>query len=169
MISTIGYEGVSLEEFIATLKVARVDIVIDVRERAQSRRKGFSKNALADALEVAGIEYEHFPELGDPKEGRDAARSGDIGAFQRIYSQRIKQKDALAAIDEIIDISISSHACLLCFERNPNVCHRKLITDVLEKKNQIKATHLGVRKNESLKPIKRRVLHTRESVAPSVG
>lgn len=168
MISTIGYEGVSLEEFIETLKIACVDIVIDVRERAQSRRPGFSKNILAETLERAGIEYEHFPELGDPKEGRDAARSGDFGRFRKIYSGRIEQKDARAAIQEILEIADTGHACLLCFERNPEHCHRKIITDIIQKENQIKTTHLGVRKNESLKPVKRRVLHSRESTAAQI-
>ncbi|MEE2691224.1 MAG: DUF488 domain-containing protein [Pseudomonadota bacterium] len=162
MISTIGYEGASLEDFIASLKVACVDIVIDVRERAQSRRAGFSKNALASALESAGIEYEHFQKLGDPKEGREAARAGDIEKFRRIYSNVIRGGDAVAAIDEIIEIASSMHACLLCYERDPVSCHRKMITDIIEKKDGIKPIHLGVRKFEPLKSGRRRVLHTRE-------
>lgn len=168
MISTIGYEGVALNEFIETLQLACVDIVIDVRERAQSRRSGFSKNVLADALERAGIDYEHFPELGDPKEGREAARSGNMDTFRRIYLARVRQKEAVAAINEIIEIADSLHSCLLCYERNPNDCHRKIITDIIQEKHGLMPTHLGVRKIEPSKSRKGRVLHSREGAAASV-
>ncbi len=47
---TIGYEGLSQKEFIATLAAAKVRIVFDVRELPLSRKPGFSKRGLADAL-----------------------------------------------------------------------------------------------------------------------
>jgi len=47
---TIGYEGRQPDELIAMLRAHRVDRLIDVRERPSSRRKGFSKSALRDAL-----------------------------------------------------------------------------------------------------------------------
>lgn len=49
-ISTIGYEGASLPDFFATLQHWGVQRVLDVREIAQSRRRGFSKNALQGPL-----------------------------------------------------------------------------------------------------------------------
>ena len=46
-LATIGYEGSAIEDFIATLKLANIEILLDVREIPLSRKKGFSKNALA--------------------------------------------------------------------------------------------------------------------------
>ena len=168
MLSTIGYESARLEEFIDTLKAAEIDTLIDVRERAQSRRKGFSKTALSEALALADIEYRHFPKLGDPKEGRDAARSGDWKEFRRIYSNVIRRKAAVEALDAIIEIMRTSTICLLCYEKDANTCHRKIIADKIEGIEGIEATHLLVRKVEPSSSSKRRMLHTREGSAASV-
>jgi len=82
MIATIGYEKASIEDFISTLLASDIEILIDVRDRAQSRRPGFSKTALAAAVRRVGIDYIHLKALGDPKDGRDAARSGEIEKFR---------------------------------------------------------------------------------------
>jgi uncharacterized protein (DUF488 family) len=70
---TVGYEGASLEDLIATLQGSDVQRLLDVRAVAQSRRRGFSKNALTEALAKGGISYTHLRQLGDPKEGREAS------------------------------------------------------------------------------------------------
>jgi uncharacterized protein (DUF488 family) len=77
MLATIGYERSSLADFVATLVHSEIEILIDIRDRAQSRMRGFSKSALSEALKEAGIGYVHFRQLGDPKEGRDAAGQED--------------------------------------------------------------------------------------------
>jgi len=63
-LTTIGYEGVSVEAFIGTLARARVTLLLDVRELPSSRRKGFSKTPLSEALREVGIEYRHERALG---------------------------------------------------------------------------------------------------------
>ena len=47
---TIGYESADLADFLDTLRAAGVTLLVDTRERAQSRRPGYSKTALAAAL-----------------------------------------------------------------------------------------------------------------------
>lgn len=81
VLATIGYEGSSLQDFIATLRAASIRTLIDVRALPISRRPGFAKNALSKALAEAGIDYVHLKGLGDPKEGRDAARANDLETF----------------------------------------------------------------------------------------
>jgi uncharacterized protein (DUF488 family) len=49
-IFTIGYEGVTQAELLDALKAAKVKRVIDVRAVPNSRRPGFSKNLLRNAL-----------------------------------------------------------------------------------------------------------------------
>ena len=53
-IFTFGYEALSLNNFIARLKEAGVETVIDVRANPLSRKRGFSKCALSAALDNAG-------------------------------------------------------------------------------------------------------------------
>ncbi|TAN54890.1 MAG: DUF488 domain-containing protein, partial [Rhodospirillales bacterium] len=82
---TIGYEGSSIEDFMATLLLANIRTLIDVRDLPISRRPGFAKKALAGALEKVGISYVHLKGLGDPKEGREAAKANDLEEFIRIF------------------------------------------------------------------------------------
>ena len=165
MLFTIGYEGATLANFINSLQAEGIDILIDVRERAQSRRKGFSKTALSEALEQAGIDYLHFRELGDPKEGREAARAGDIRKFKQIYANVIRRKAAQTAIGEIVKIAKKQSACLLCYEKDALTCHRKIITDRIFKECNISTEHLEVTRIEPSKSGKRRVLHSSEGAA----
>jgi len=71
---TIGYEAATLDDLIGRLKAAGVQVVIDVRAIAASRRAGFSKTVLAASLAAENIDYVHLRALGTPKAGRDAAR-----------------------------------------------------------------------------------------------
>lgn len=162
MISTIGYEGADLSDFIGTLIVSEIDVLVDIRERAQSRRPGFSKSALSSALEQVGIGYLHFRALGDPKEGRDAARSGQMDKFRQVFRSVLESDSAKSALGEILELSEKSNICLLCYERDHRVCHRKMVSDILEKSLGCKSRHLGVIDNEKEKHLERRMLHTRE-------
>jgi uncharacterized protein (DUF488 family) len=152
---TIGYEAAALEDFIATLQLAGVERVLDVREVAQSRRRGFSKNLLAAALSAVGIGYTHLRQLGDPKEGREAARRGDIAGFQSIFEDHLElpeTKDALATAAEICQCEAT---VLLCFERNPQLCHRTLVAKRLTDLCSLSVRHLGVVHNgvERFRPV----------------
>jgi len=157
MVSTIGYERASLPDFIATLKLSQIDTLVDIRERAQSRRPGFSKSTLSQALSEAGISYLHLRELGDPKEGRDAARRGDMKQFRSIFSCVMESDEAKLAIERLTDLAIHSKICLMCYERNQLDCHRKIVSDQLERLLNVKAQHLGVREGAGRRTTIRRV------------
>ena len=75
---TIGYEQTPPKAVLDELQKAGVKLLVDVRAVVSSRRPGFSKNQLAAALDERGISYIHMKGLGTPKEGRLAARSGDM-------------------------------------------------------------------------------------------
>lgn len=168
MLMTIGYEKATPEDFVATLKAGGVEVLVDIRDRAQSRRRGFSKTALADAVEKAGIEYVHFRALGDPKEGREAARAGNIDKFKKIFNAVMADKPAQNALKEVAKLASTKHICLMCYERDHRYCHRKIVSDQLENTLGVKAIHLGVRKDEAGDCCERRVLHTRESATAPV-
>jgi len=128
---TIGYEGTTLPAFLAALKRAGVTTLIDVRDAPVSRKKGFSKNALAAALQTADIAYVHLRWLGNPKPGRDAGRAGDIAAYHRYFFARLATPEAQAALGEAAQFAAAGGACLMCFERDPEHCHRTLVARAL--------------------------------------
>jgi hypothetical protein len=82
---TIGYEQATSPAVLDELARAKVELLVDVRAVAASRRPGFSKRQLAAGLDERGIGYLHLQGLGTPKEGRLAARSGDAKTMLRIY------------------------------------------------------------------------------------
>lgn len=144
-VRTIGYEGSSLEDFIATLEAAKVAVVVDIRELPVSRRKGFSKTVLSEGLRTAGIEYVHLRSLGDPKEGRDAAREGRMEDFLRVFSEHLATEGAQEGLSDLADLASSTSVCLLCYEREPSRCHRSLVVEALSAILPLQVQHLGVR------------------------
>jgi uncharacterized protein (DUF488 family) len=129
---TIGYEGADVERFLTVLKDSGVSVLADVRAVALSRKRGFSKNALREALERDDLGYRHFIELGTPKSGRQAARAGDAATMTRIYCDEVLAGEpAMAALDSLADLAASRPVCLMCFERDPAICHRRLLAERL--------------------------------------
>lgn len=128
-IFTIGYEGVTQGEFIATLTRAGVRCVADVRAIPLSRRPGFSKNVLAASLREAGIDYVGFKALGTPAAGREAARKGHHARLAEIYAGQLDLPEAMVAAAQLIDYAQQVPTALLCFEREPAGCHRSLLIE----------------------------------------
>lgn len=149
IIFTIGYEGADLNDFLNTLQQVEVDHLLDIRELPQSRRRGFSKRALADALAQTGIKYTHIKQLGDPKHGREAARRGDIEAFEAIFEAHLDLAATQESLKEVSEMVVDQKIVLLCYERDPKLCHRSLVARRLKRLAAIDVTHLGVRKNGS--------------------
>lgn len=163
MLATIGYERSTQEDFITTLRCQEIQVLVDIRERAQSRRPGFSKTALSLAVNSVGIEYIHIKALGDPKEGRDAARAGLIEEFQKIFGEVMAGDTAQAALADVAELAKSRRVCLMCYESDHKYCHRKIVSDHLEDVFGLNAIHLEVIKNESISRGKGRVFHSRQS------
>lgn len=163
MLTTIGYENSSLEDFVETLKLSNVEVLVDIRDRAQSRKPGFSKTALSEAVRNAGIEYLHIRALGDPKEGRDAARAGMIERFREIFSAVLETESAIEALSNVEKIARSKRICLMCYEKDHRYCHRKMVSDKLEAAIGIPAKHLGVLNNGAKRRSSGRVLHISQS------
>lgn len=127
VIYTIGYEGADIERVVRTLKAAHVARLVDVRAVAASRKKGFSKKALAARLADESIEDLHLIDLGDPKPGRDAARAGQHDLFRAVYAAHLGTEPAQAALHRLKAIVQDRPTCLLCFERDPRHCHRSIV------------------------------------------
>jgi uncharacterized protein (DUF488 family) len=128
-LATIGYEQAPQARVIETLKAAGVEVLIDVRAIAASRRAGFSKGLLSASLEDAGIEYVHLRELGTPKPGRIAARAGKTAEMRRIYEAHLAEPAAQLQLAQAIEIAKEKTAALLCYEADHRGCHRSIIVE----------------------------------------
>ena len=140
---TIGYEQTPSKAVLDELEQAGVKMLVDVRAIASSRRPGFSKSQLAAGLDQRGISYVHLRGLGTPKEGRLAARSGDIATLQRIYAQHLTTPQAGEELDELSAlVKTSGPVCVLCYERDHTHCHRRWIAEIIEDRNNVAIENL---------------------------
>src|SRR6476620_7368011 len=119
---TIGYEGSTPEAFDAALTAAGVELVVDVRASAGSRRRGFAKPALSYRLSDAGIRYIHLRELGDPKPGRDAARAGRWSDFRSIFFAHLATPEAVDGLAQLSELAVRQRTALLCYEADAAQC-----------------------------------------------
>jgi len=141
---TIGYEGLDSRRFIKNLVHNGIDMVVDVRKLPLSRKKGFSKTALKEMLNGDNIEYQNFQGLGAPKEIRDELyQSGNYSRFFEKYLKCIADRqDLLETIHTLV--YAGKTVSLLCYERNPEQCHRNVVAEQIKKLdgNGLKIKHI---------------------------
>ena len=132
-VSTIGYEGRTLERYLNELLGSGITLLCDVRRNPISRKYGFSKNTLAKGCEGVGIRYEHVPELGISSDKRQNLETqADYDALFADYERTSlpKQDPALAMIADWV--SSGERVALTCYELLPQQCHRHCVAEALE-------------------------------------
>lgn len=141
---TIGYEKTAQRDVIAVLLAAGVKVLLDVRDRPISRRAGFSKRQLAAALDEAGIAYVGMRALGTPPEGRLANRRRDWPRFWAIVEDRLATAEAELDLQGAAEIARRTPACLLCYEADWRICHRRRVAELLQQRHGFEVRHLAV-------------------------
>lgn len=131
MVESVGYEGCDIDEFVADLARRDIDVLVDVRLNAVSRRRGFSKTALSNALDAAGIEYRHLRALGNPKANRTAFSGDNVEAGHAVYRGLLDSPAAVAEMAQLVELAHAGHVAVMCFERDEQHCHRKVVLDEL--------------------------------------
>lgn len=130
----IGYEGRDSCQFVATLRASGVEVLVDVRLNASSRRRGFAKTALREAVEAAGIQYLHMRELGNERDNRAgfAAVSGSRAVRARDRYRAHLTNGSSPAVEEVLEVIREGPAALLCVERDERHCHRQILIEHLQ-------------------------------------
>ena len=146
---TIGYEGADLADFIKALKQANVDVLLDVREIPISRRRGFSKTALREALEKANIGYRHEKQLGSPKVIRHRLREDKN--YKRFFKDFARHLDKQVELLNLLTQELTGSIALMCYEKDFQICHRTAVANALADIVGLKTIHLGVNHNDSSK------------------
>jgi len=141
-IFTVGYEGATLEQFLERLERAKVQLVVDVRDVPLSRKPGFSKTALASALGLVNLQYFHIRELGCPKPIRDQYRvDGNWQAYTAAFMRHMRKQRA--AVRSLAQMCTQSRAALLCYEADPEQCHRTYVARAVAALDDHRVMHIG--------------------------
>lgn len=132
-IYTIGYEGRLAEEFMNELFSRNINVLIDVRNNSNSRKFGFSKNKLEEMCKALGIQFVHIPELGIESSKRKNLETAED--YRQLFEEY--DNETLPARQEelkhIYDLfEKHDRIALMCYENNPEECHRSKISDKLE-------------------------------------
>jgi uncharacterized protein (DUF488 family) len=139
---TIGYEGKSIEEFVNILIKNDVKLLCDVRKNPLSRKFGFSKNKLKHIVETVDIKYIHFPALGIDSCKRSVLETK--ADYQRLFADYAKElpqkKQHLVTLYQTLETN--ERIALMCYERDPDMCHRHVIRDYLTNTHSIECEDL---------------------------
>lgn len=128
---TIGYEGKSIEYFINCLIKNDIRLLCDIRKNPLSRKFGFSKSKLKHVTQTIGIKYVHIPELGIESDKRNSLRTKeDYRNLFAEYENSLKSRKVF--LDDVYNlIQQNDRVALMCFELDPEMCHRHVVRDYI--------------------------------------
>lgn len=132
----VGYEGLTISEYVQVLCDLQVSTLVDVRLNAISRKPGFSKTRLKGYLADAGIQYLHYRELGNPKDNRkgfwDAPNTDSHAQSVNRFKDLILCDDyKVSLLNNLKSMSQHKNVALLCYEKEPVKCHRSVLIDLI--------------------------------------
>ncbi|NVO10035.1 MAG: DUF488 domain-containing protein [Bacteroidales bacterium] len=131
---TIGYEGVSLEEYLNKLIINDIKVLCDVRKNSVSMKYGFSKSQLQKACEGVGVKYVHIPELGiDSDKRQELNTQTDYDKLFSLYRSDTLLKTRVLQEELLVLLKENERIALTCFEANICQCHRKHLADAIVK------------------------------------
>lgn len=125
---SIGYEGLSIEKYLNLLIKKDIKILADVRKNPISRKYGFSRKTLSNAVENIGIRYISFSDLGiDTQERQYLNTQSDYDILFAKYEKEVLSRNA-SGLDSLYDLyKTEKRVAITCFEKNPLQCHRTRI------------------------------------------
>jgi uncharacterized protein (DUF488 family) len=147
-IYTIGYEGIDIDDFLCLLQKNNIETVVDIRELPLSRKPGFSKNSLANHLNLQGFEYIHLPKFGCPKPIRNQYKSdNNWQSYKKAFTNYIQTQSK--ELLELANLANSSNCALFCFEADYNFCHRSLVANEIHMNHGLPIDHIKVIKSKT--------------------
>jgi len=131
-ITTIGYEGASIDEFLMRLIQEKIHILVDIRNNPWSMKYGFTKQTLATLCDKLGIQYLSIPTLGITSHLRKNLQTKED--YEHLFTQYSTYlKTRTDDINKLIQLSREQKLALMCFEKDPLLCHRHILAEELER------------------------------------
>jgi uncharacterized protein (DUF488 family) len=154
-LATIGVYGADLASFLAALREAKVDLLLDLRQRRGVRGAEYAwANAkrLEDELREARIVYQHVPELAPTTAMREAQYEADAAkgegkrsrtvlspTYVALYTEQVLDR---ADLEPLVRFIGRSTPALLCVERDAAACHRSLVAARLAREFDFRIVNL---------------------------
>lgn len=140
-IYTVGHSNHEPDIFLQLLRLARIEILVDVRSNPNSSWAPFAKRQnLQELLKSASIKYLYMgdtlgghpsdPECFDPQTGKTD--------YQLIQQKVSFQEGIIRLLNGCKEYRI----CLMCAEENPAHCHRSLLVGDALTRNGVDVLHI---------------------------
>ena len=142
-IYTIGFTGKTAREFFTKLEEAGVKRVLDIRLKNSSQLAGFAKKDDLQyfLMKIKGIQYLHLTELAPTEDNMDSIKGKKITWSE--YELQFNKLLAKRKVENLMIGELAEGDCFLCSEEKPNLCHRRLVAEYLQKKlGDITVIHL---------------------------
>src|SRR5437660_5273478 len=81
--------------------------------------------------------------LSTPPEGRLAGRRREWDRFWGIVEEKLVRPEAELALQEAGEIAKAALSCLLCYEADWQICHRRRIAEILAQRRGFAVSHLA--------------------------
>lgn len=130
---TIGYEGISLEEYLVRLLKNDVKVLVDVRNNPVSMKYGFTKSLLKKYCASIGVDYIHIPEVGIQSNQRQELNTQqDYDELFALYRENNLPQTTTYQNEILKLLKQYKRIALTCFEANICQCHRKHLAEAIE-------------------------------------
>ena len=127
-IFTIGYEGISIDEFLNQLIRNNIHILVDVRNNPHSMKYGFSEKKLESICGRHGIEYLSIRNLGIVSDKRQMLETAEdykklFADFEKNHMPKVSEE--LGQLQQLLEGG--KRIALMCFEKDISCCHREVV------------------------------------------
>ena len=131
-IYTIGFTGKTAEEFFGLLNSTDAKYLVDTRLNNRSQLAGFTKKGNIEFFteKLTGMTYLEMPMLAPEAEMfREYRKEGDWDLYESLYIRLLEERGVTESID--CDV-FGDGVVLLCSERTPEKCHRRLFAEYIK-------------------------------------
>jgi len=136
---TVGYEGISLEEYLNKLIKNDVKLLIDVRKNPLSQKYGFSKKLLSGFCKKLNTDYLHIPEVGiDSSKRKELNTQKDYDTLFEDYCKTVLEETKENQNYILRLLKEKKRIALTCFEAESCQCHRTHLAEKLKKSSTFK-------------------------------
>lgn len=140
---TIGYEGISAEEYMNRLYSKQANVLVDVRKNSMSMKYGFSKSQLKNMCQKMGIKFLHIPGLGIESDKRQNLNTPKD--YERLFDEYKRETlpNRNTELHQLRELTEEyERVAITCFEREHTSCHRHKISDHLYAEYGVPIEHI---------------------------
>ena len=137
---TVGHSTQPVDELVALLRAARIEVLADVRSQPYSRHNPqFRRENLKASLQESGLRYVF---LGAELGGRPPEPELYDTKGHARYDLMMRTERFGAGLDRLLTGAASYRVAIMCSEEDPARCHRRLLVTRALVEREVEVRHI---------------------------